>query len=95
MTFHMTRRQTIYIGRNCDDDNEKDQKYCRIFMNDAICHCLKDNGQKNNFKDNFSELQDKIRQKYSGSVLDERMMVGFLMHDSGNLMRYYMFSTTA
>ena len=72
-----------------DDDDAKDQEYCGVFMN-AIYHCLQDNANQN-FTENFSNLQDNIIQKSSGSILFEKSKnnkcnVGLSINESGNSM---------
>ena len=57
----------------------------------AIYHCLKDNGEKQNFMENFSNLQDKIRQKSCalvpfGKNKGNKCRLGLSINESGNLM---------
>ena len=69
-----------------DDDDVKDQKYCGVFMN-AIYRCYKRNAGRN-FVDNFSNLQDEIRDKSTRAIPirgNENDSVGLSINESGNL----------
>ena len=70
-----------------DDNKDKETEYCGIFMN-SIYKSFKRNSE-NNYLDNFSNLQDKMRLKSIGAfpVKDApNMRVGLSINESGNLM---------